>query len=100
VYPQHQLGIVGSVRGSRREATELGSRPAVDVGMHRLHGGAGRVGFGLAAERDQVERAQRAPVPASEIEAIAGVLRDPDRNQRVGDLQQHRGAAAEEGGDG
>lgn len=58
--------------------------------MHRPHRRARRLGFGLAAEGDQVERAQRAPEAAPEVAAIVGVIGDAHGDQRMGDLEQHR----------
>ncbi|HZO34125.1 MAG TPA: hypothetical protein VFB17_03510 [Gaiellaceae bacterium] len=61
-----------------------------------LHDRAGTLGLRPRPERDQVERAQGAAEPPPQVVAVVGMLGDSDRDERMRDLQQHGGAAAEE----
>jgi hypothetical protein len=57
---------------------------------------AGAVCFRLRAVGHEVERAQRAQEPPPEIPVVVRVLDHPDGDERMRQLQQHGGTAAEE----
>jgi hypothetical protein len=69
---------------------------AVDASVDSPDGGCCLLGLGLVAERDQVEGAQRAHEPPPEVTVVSGVLGNTARDERMADLEQDRGTAAQE----
>ena len=90
MHPQHQLGIGGGIRCSRRETTELRPRRPLNLRVHGLHELDRPLGLLLRPEGDQVERAQRVDEAPPKIMLDVGVIADAGGHEWMGHLEQYR----------
>ena len=67
--------------------------------MHRLHGFPCTIGFFFRAVGDEVEGSQRSPEALPEVALVVRVPDDADRDEWMGDLEEHRRPASEKRGE-
>ena len=70
----------------------------MDAGVDRLHDLSRALGLFLRSVGDQVESPERAGEPAPEVASVVGVVDDARRDERMRDLEEHRGPTPQERG--
>jgi hypothetical protein len=70
----------------------------MDASVDRLHCFSCELGLFLRSVRDQVESPESAGEPAPEVASVVGVVDDASGDERMRDLEEHRGPTAQERG--